>query len=130
MKEIKNLLTEGGETKVFTTYAVEIGDALWSALYSYIENTYPEGEKPWCSKYSIDGVFEENGQKFAVLCNRTEMKYYRLNFSITEADGFVADGTLIEVTKTYTPAAEAQFALADVEAYITEYAKKKEEEKK
>jgi hypothetical protein len=60
MNEIKELLTEGG-TKVFNTYAVEIGDALWSALYRYIENTYPDGEHAWCSQYSIDGVFEEDG---------------------------------------------------------------------
>ena len=65
-----------------------------------------------------------------MLCNRAEMKYYRLNFSLTEADGFKAEGDLIEVTKTYTPAAEAQFAAADVEAYIAEYAKKKDEEEK
>ena len=127
MNEIKELLTEGG-AKVFTTYAVEIGDSLWSALYSYIQNTYPDDENRWCSKYSIDGVFEEGSQKFAVLCNRSNMKYYRLNFSITEADGFKADGSLVEVTKTYTPAAEAQFSAADVEAYIAEYVKKKSEE--
>ena len=127
MNEIKELLTEGG-TKVFTTYAVEIGDALWSALYSYIENTYPDTENRWCSKYSIDGIFEENGQKFAVLCNRAEMKYYRLDFSLTESEGFAVVGELVEVTKTYTPATEAQFAAQDVENYIAEYAKKKDEE--
>ena len=127
MNELKQLITEGG-AKVFTTYAVEIGDTLWSALYSYIESTYPDGENRWCSKYSIDGVFEEGDQKFAVLCNRAEMKYYRLNFSITEADSFKAEGNLVEVTETYTPAAEAQFATADVETYIAEYVKKKNEE--
>ena len=129
MNEIKELLTEGG-AKVFNTYAVEIGDALWSALYSYIESTYPDGENRWCSKYTIDGVFEEEGQKFAILCDRAEMKYYRLDFSLTEADGFMPAEELVEVTKTYTPAAEAQFATAEVEAYIAEYAKKKEEEEK
>lgn len=129
MNEIKNLLI-GGETKVFTKYAVEIGDALWSALYSYIERTYSDGETPWCSKYSIDGVFEENGQKFAVLCNKTEMKYYRLNFSLSDTEGFVADQNLVEVTKSYTSIAGTQFAAADVETYITEYVKKKEEEDK
>lgn len=129
MNELKELITEGG-AKVFNTYAVEIGDALWSALYSYIETTYPDVENRWCSKYSIDGVFEENGQKFAILCNRAEMKYYRLNFSLTEADGFKAEDNLVEVTKTYTPAAEAQFAAADVETYIAEYVKKKDEEEK
>ena len=127
MNEIKELLTEGG-AKVFTTYAVEIGDTLWSALYTYLEKNYPDGENHWCSKYSVDGIFEEAGQKFAVLCDRAEMKYYRLDFSLTEADGFIVADNLIEVTKSYTPAVEPQFAPADVEAYIAEYAKKKEEE--
>ena len=128
MQEIKDLLTEGG-AKVFTTYAVEIGDSLWSALYDYLESTYPDGENSWCSKYRIEGIFEENSQKFAVLQDRVNMKYYRLNFSITDADGFTAANELVEVTKTYTPAATPQFAAADVEAYITEYVKKKNEEK-
>lgn len=128
MNEIKELLTEGG-TKVFTTYAVEIGDALWSALYKYIENTFPDEQREWCSRYSIEGVFEEEGQKFAVLSDRSNMKYYRLNFSITEVEGFSAQGDLIEVTKSYTPAAEAQFSATEVEAYIMEYVKKKNEEK-
>ena len=34
MKELKEMLNEGG-TPVFTTYAVEIGDALWCALHDY-----------------------------------------------------------------------------------------------
>jgi hypothetical protein len=74
MKELKDLLNEGG-AKVFTRYAVEIGDALWSALYSYLEKTFPDGNNFYCSMYRIDGVYEENGQKFAVLQNRNDMKY-------------------------------------------------------
>lgn len=128
MNEIKELLTEGG-TKVFTKYAVEIGDNLWSAIHNYLWSTYPAGEdQPWCSKYAIDGIFEEEGQKFAVLCNRAEMKYYRLNFSLSETEGFKADESLIEVTKAYTPIAGTQFATSEVEAYNVEYAKKKKEE--
>jgi len=126
MNEIKQLLTEGG-TKVLTTYAVDIGDALWSALYRYIEQTYPCGKEPYCSKYAIDGIFEDAAQKFAILFDRAENKYYRLNFSLTEAEGFKPEETLIEVTKTYTPV--AQFNAAEVEAFIQEYAKKKDEEK-
>lgn len=130
MDEIKNLLI-GGEAKVFTNkYAVEIGDNLWTALYSYIDKTFSSEQEPWCSKYSIDGVFEDNGQKFAVLFDKTEMKYYRLNFSLSDANGFVADQNLIEVSKIYAPIAGTQFAAADVEAYVAEYVKKKEEENK
>ena len=130
MNELKVLLNkEGGAEKVFTRYAVEIGDALWSALYSYIEKTFPDNTNCYCSVYRIEGVFEESGQKFAVLQNRADMKYYRLNFALNEDSGFVPSETLIEVTKAYTPAEEPQFALEAVEEYEVEYAKKKAEEK-
>jgi hypothetical protein len=129
MNELKDLLKEGGAKEVFTIYAVEIGDALWSALYSYIECTYPDAKNSYCSLYRVEGVFEENEQKFAVLQNRVDMKYYRLNFTLTDESGFVPSETLVEVTKSYTPAEEPQFALDAVEEYETEYAKKKAEEK-
>ena len=128
MNELKEYLKEGGAKEVFTRYAVEIGDALWSALYSYIEKTYPDTQNCYCSVYRIEGVFEDNGQKFAVLQSRSDMKYYRLNFALTEDTGFVPSDTLIEVTKSYTPAEEPQFALEAVKEFETEYANKKKEE--
>jgi hypothetical protein len=127
MNELKDLLKEGG-AKVFTRYAVEIGDSLWSALFSHIENTYPDLQNSYCSIYRIEGIFEENGQKFAVLQSRSDMKYYRLNFSLNEESGFAPSDTLIEVTKSYTPAEEPQFSLEAVEEFENEYAKKKGEE--
>ena len=113
---------------MFTRYAVEIGDALWSALYSHIEKAYPDAQNCYCSVYRIEGIFEDNGQKFAVLQSRADMKYYRLNFALTDDAGFVPSDTLIEVTKSYTPAEEPQFALDAIEEFETEYAKKKKEE--
>lgn len=128
IKELDELL-KGGETQVFTRYAVEIGDRLWSSLYRYLEQTYPQGEDCYCSIYSIEGIYEEQGQKFTILENRVDQKLYRLNFSLTE-DGFKAEDTLIEVTKTYKPVnQQPQFNAEDVAAYETEYKKKKEEEK-
>jgi hypothetical protein len=124
MNELKDLLKEGG-AKVFTRYAVEIGDSLWSALFSHIENTYPDLQNSYCSIYRIEGIFEENGQKFAVLQSRSDMKYYRLNFSLNEESGFAPSDTLIEVTKSYTPAEEPQFSLEAVEEFENEYARKK-----
>ena len=126
MNELKELLNKGG-AEVFTKYAVEIGDALWSALYSYIEKTFPDSNNCYSSIYRIDGIYESNGQKFAVLQNRTNMKYYRLNFSLTDEAGFTAAEPLIEVTKDYSPI-EPQFAQADVEAFEAEYAKKNKSE--
>lgn len=113
MNELKELLNKGGE-KVFTRYAVEIGDALWTALYSHVEGTY-----------GIESVCEDEGQKlFAVLT--ADEKYYRLDFSVAE-DGsvvFAAEATLLE---DYTPAEEPQFDAAAVAEYVKS---KKDEGKK
>lgn len=130
MDEMKEILNKGG-APVFNTYAVEIGDSLWSALYSYLEKTYPRANDEgyvYDSIYRIEGIYEEGSQKFAILQCRSNSKYFRLNFSLEENVGFSASSDLIEVTKTYVPLSEPQFALADVEAYELEYAKKKKEE--
>lgn len=104
---------------MFTTYAVTVGDALWTALYSYLNDTYQEN-------YSIDGIFTEGEQKFAVLKDNTaENKYVRLNFSFSESDGFSAEENVNEVE--YTPAEEPQFSLSDVETFSLNFKKKDNE---
>lgn len=127
MNELKEFMKEGGP-KVFTQYAVEIGDSLWNSLWSYVETKYPGEPSSYCSIYRIEGVYEDAGQKFAILQNRQDQKYYRMDFSLTDVEGFVPSDALTEVTKSYTPAAEPQFALADVEAFETDYASKKKAE--
>ena len=129
MKELKELLQEGG-AKVFSRYSVTVGDTLWNALYSYVEQTYPDTSNEFSSVYRIDSICEEGEQKFAVLQHRSDNKYYRLNFSMTEAEEFSASETLVEITSTYSvDESEPQFALSDVEAFEAEYAKKKNEDK-
>ena len=127
MNELKELIKEGG-APVFTTFAVEIGDALWGALYTYLETKFPRDLKDGecedcyrCSKYLIDSVWEEGTQKFAILKERANGKLYRLDFSWTEA-GFNSEGSIIEVEKTYVPVAseEPTFALDAVEAFEAE----------
>lgn len=111
MNELKELLNKGGE-KVFTRYSVEIGDALWTALYSHVEGTY-----------GIESVCEGEGQKlFAVLT--ADGKYYRLDFSVAE-DGSVVFAAEVTLLEDYVPAEEPQF---DPEA-VAEYAKSKKEDK-
>lgn len=127
MNDLKELIKEGG-TKVFSRYAVEIGDNLWNSLWNYTLEKYPDTDNVYSSVYAIEGVCEEDSQKFAVLQNRTDNKYYRLNFSLNETDGFVPADALIEVTESYTPAAEPQFSLEAVKTYETEYASKKKAE--
>ena len=123
MNELKQLIKEGG-APVFTTFAVEIGDALWGALYTYLETNFPrdlkDGEREdcyRCSKYSIDSIWEEGTQKFAILKERANGKLYRLDFSWTE-EGFASAGSTVEVEKSYVPVTEKpMFALEDVEAF-------------
>ena len=125
LQKMKNELTEllnnkKGGAQVFTTYAVTVGDALWTGLFNHIKTSYQD-------TYSIEGVFVEDEQKFAVLKDSsTDNKYVRLNFSFSESDGFSAEENVNEVE--YTPAEEPQFSLSDIEAFELEY-KKKEEEK-
>ena len=111
MNELKEYLNKGGE-KVFTRYAVEIGDALWTALYSHVEDTY-----------GIESVCEDGEQKFAVLT--ADDKYYRLNFSTSE-DGAIEFAAEVELLEDYVPGEEPQF---DAEA-VAEYAKSKKSGKK
>lgn len=121
MNELKDLLNKGG-AKVFTRYAVEIGDALWTALYSHIETTYSNENG---LMYNIESVCqdEESQQLFAVL--QSDDKYYRLDFSLAENEEYTFAAELVEL-EAYTPEAEPQFALADVEAYAKKDEKKDE----
>ena len=111
--QMKELIKEGGTS--VKIYAVKIGDPIWNALYGHKEETY-----------SINAFFEEEDQKYAVLQN--ESNYYRLNFSIGENDEVVFAEEMTDITDSYTPATEAQFALADVEAFEVEFKKNKEED--
>lgn len=71
--------------------AVNIGD-LWGRLWHEIDET-----RHW--EYSIDGVFEEDNKKFAVLRDGSG-KLYRLDFSLTE-DGMTVADEVIEVKQDF-----------------------------
>ena len=118
MKQLKEILNKGG-SRMFTTYAVTVGDSLWTDLYSYVETAVP-GQQ-------IYGCYVEGDQKFAVLRNVEDNKFYRLNFSLSENNEFSPAEEVSELTDF---SSEAQFKAEDVEAFETEYKKKKEEEDK
>lgn len=129
MKGLKEyLMSKGGSQQVYTTYAVEIGNTLWDTLYSYIVENYPNMEDRWCSIYRLEGVFEENADKFAILQDRKSLQYYKMAFMLTEAGGLAVKGGLEEVTKTFVPSTTPQFNAEEVDKYIAEYKQKKEEE--
>lgn len=113
INELKDYLNKGGE-KVFTRYSIEIGDALWEALYSHVEGTY-----------GIESVCEDGEQKFAVLT--ADDKYYRLNFSVNEEGVVEFAAEAVEIAD-YTPEAEPQFSADAVAEYASKKKKKKDDE--
>lgn len=112
MTELKELLNEGG-TKVFTTYAVKVGDSLWTALYSFVQ------EKEYAS---IEAVLTEGERNFAVIKDKNE-NVYSLDFSVTE-DGAITLAEEVVSMDNYTPAEEPQFALSEIEAFEATFKKK------
>ena len=131
--ELKEILSEGG-TNSMHVFAVEIGDALWCSFYDYLEKAYPnispDGNECYGSIYSIEGLYEENSEKFAILRNRSNNKFYKMAFTLSENSGITASGDLIEVTKTYTEV--SQFNLEAVKEFETnryaEFVKKNEKD--
>lgn len=121
MNDLQKLLNEGG-TPV-TKYSVTVGDSVWTALYSYIDTTYPNIETN-VSDYSIKGVYEEDSQKFTILQNNKDGKYYRLNFSLDENNEFSASPDLIEVTD-YAANEEPQFSEDSINEFVNEFKKRR-----
>ena len=115
MQELKKALNKGG-SRMFTTYAVTVGDSLWTNLYSYVSEKMP-GQK-------IYGCFEDGEQKFAVLHNEEDNKFYRLDFSLSEDTFSPAD----EVSELTDFSQENQFKAEDIEAFEAEFKKKKDDE--
>lgn len=72
--------------------AVNIGD-LWGRVYAVIRE-----HDAW--DYCIQGIYEEDNQKFAILIDR-DQKLYRLDFSLTE-EGMTASDELAEVKQEFT----------------------------
>ena len=110
MNEMKEILNEGGAPKM-TTYSVEIGSPLWNSLYNHVNETH-----------KIIAVCAEDEQTFAVLQNREDDSYSRMNFSfLGETEVFIAEE--MTVLDSYEPAEEPQFSLSDIEAFEATFKK-------
>ena len=93
--------------------AVDIGD-MWGRLYSAMREA-----RNW--DYGIQGIYEEDNKKFAILIDDAK-KLYRLDFSLTE-DGLTLADEVVEVKQEFTetdnikkfaePENVAEYRLAD-----------------
>ena len=73
--------------------AVDIGD-MWGKLWDALHAKYPDGD--WGSVYRIDGIYEEDNKKFAIIRHKDEDIKYRLDFSLTE-EGLTLSDEIIKV---------------------------------
>lgn len=97
--------------------AVNIGD-LWGMLWAAIE-----GRQNW--EYGIQGIYEEDNQKFAIVTDRAKTMY-RLDFSLTE-DGLTLSDEVVDVKQEFTetdnikrfaePENVAEYRLADCDEH-------------
>lgn len=130
-EEIKKITKnqKGAEEVDITTYAVEIGDKLFGFIWEYLHKKFPHPEDSWCSAYTLDGVYEEGEQKFAILRCKKSGNLFRLNFTLTDEDGIVFAEELESVKAEFIPVeSQNQFSLEEIEKYEAEYKKKNEKQ--
>lgn len=97
--------------------AVDIGD-MWGRLYSAMREARN-------LEYGIQGIYEEDNKKFAILIDDAK-KLYRLDFSLTE-DGLTLADEVVEVKQEFTetdnikkfaePEDVAKYRLADCDEH-------------
>ncbi len=99
IKKKLGLNDEGDDTKKMEKEfsAVQI-DNLWGKVYDFLSTAYPD--KDYGSIYRIQGIYEEDNKKFAVINKKDEATLYRLNFDLTENEISFAD-TIVEVEQAF-----------------------------
>ena len=81
--------------------AVDIGN-MWGRIFDVLHDRYPDGD--WGSVYRIDGIYEQDNKKFAIIHRKDEDVKYRLDFSLTEEGLTLAD----EIVKIETEFIETE----------------------
>jgi len=135
INEMQNMLKGGTNKMEFTKYALEIGDTLYSGLYSFLEKNYPNTTVTWEeSIYGLAGVYENtDNSKFAILRDRTTSPstFKKMNFTYSETQPITQVGELIDVEQKFIDInTDTMFALDDIKNYEeTRYAAKKDPKK-
>ena len=79
--------------------AVNIGE-LWNNVWNVVRK-----HSDW--RYSVEGIYEQDNKKFAILKDG-EGNLYRLDFTLTEEEGLVASDTIIEVKQEFIETEDIQ----------------------
>lgn len=108
---------------------VDIGD-MWGKVFDALHERYPDGD--WGSVYRIDGIYEQDNKKFAIIHRKDEDTKYRLDFSLTEEGLTLADEIVkveMEIVETEEVKKFAEPEDADKYKKFEEDDKKDEDEK-
>lgn len=106
--------------KEITKYAVSIGDDLWGKIYSALKEKYPMDDDGWItSKYRIVGIYEEGGEKFAIVEERDGSKKFKIVFELTETELTLGE-ELVEVKVDFIPVEMEMFTMEEFVAYEAE----------
>lgn len=79
--------------------AVNIGE-LWNNVWNVVHK-----HSDW--RYSVEGIYEQDNKKFAILKDG-EGNLYRLDFTLTEEEGLVASDTIVEVKQEFIETEDIQ----------------------
>lgn len=79
-------------------FAVDIGN-IWCSVCDILTVKYPD--KDYGSIYRVEGVYEENGQKFAIIYKKDETALYKIGITFDDADNIILGEEIVEVEKTY-----------------------------
>lgn len=83
---------EGAKMAEIEFAAVNIGE-LWNNVWNVVNK-----HSDW--RYSVEGIYEQDNKKFAILKDG-EGNLYRLDFTLTEEEGLVASDTIVEVKQEF-----------------------------
>ena len=90
---------EDAEMAEIAFAAVNIGE-LWNNVWNVVRK-----HSDW--RYSVEGIYEQDNKKFAILKDG-EGNLYRLDFTLTEEEGLVASDTIVEVKQEFIETEEVK----------------------
>ena len=90
LQDINNNVQKNGSEKVENgnkEFALIDLERLWCSIYDFLVEKYPDTD--YGTIYRIEGIYEENGQKFVVLTKKDDNDLYIVDFSINEEGNLV-----------------------------------------
>jgi len=89
LQDIKNIQESGSDKveKEKDDFALVNLDELWWKIYNFLEEKYPDVE--YGTIFRINGIYEENGQKFVLLNKINDNNLYIVDFSFDEEGNLV-----------------------------------------